>query len=116
MHTQRENGNVQMIMIMDMTKISPDMKLLQTVSLSLPSLAALIFLSALFFPSLPSSMLIIGVNSSEGLIPSDCSDDEMVELLKLVLNQSMVLALKEQLLSYNNLNDILKQFRHSTIQ
>ena len=102
MQTQRENGNVQMIMIMDMTKISPEMKLLQTVSLSLPSLAALIFLSARFFPSLPSSMLIIGVNSSEGLIPSDCSDDEMVELVKIVLYQSMVIALKEQFLSYNN--------------
>ena len=91
-----------MIIIMDMTKISPEMKLLQTVSLSLPSLADLIFLSARFFPSLPSSMLIIGVNSSEGLIPSDCSDDEMVERLKIVLNQSMVIALKEQFLSYNN--------------
>ena len=85
MQTQRENGNVQMIIIMDMTKMSPEMKLLQTVSLSLPSLADLVFLSARYFPSLPSSMLIIGVNSSEGLIPSDCSDAEMVDLLKLDL-------------------------------
>ena len=85
MQTQRENGNVQMIIIMDMTKMSPEMKLLQTVSLSLPSLAALVFLSARYFPSLPSSMLIIGVDSSEGLIPSDCSDAGMVDLLKLDL-------------------------------
>ena len=70
-----------------MTKISPEIKLPQTESSSLPPALALTFLFAWYFSPLPSSiLLIIGVSSSEGFTPSVWSDVEMVATSNFVLH------------------------------
>ena len=76
-----------MIRTIDMTKMSPEIKLPQTESSSLPPSLALTFLFPWYFSPLPSSiLLIIGVSSSEGFIPSVWSDAEMVATSNFVLH------------------------------
>jgi len=73
-----------MIKTIDMSQMSPEIKLPQAVSSSLSE--ALIFLLAWYFESLPSSILLmIGVSSLEGCIPSVWSDAEMVATSNFVL-------------------------------
>ena len=74
MQTQRENGKVQMIKIMETTKMSPETKLPHTES---SSTASVPFRFERYFPSsFLSSMVMIGVRSE--FLVSSVTLDAMV--------------------------------------
>ena len=87
-----------MISIIDMTQMSPAIQLPQTESSSLPEPIAGTLLFAWDFSTLPSSiLLIIGVGSLEGFMPSVWSDTEMLTTSNFVLHvyEEMKLDLNE---------------------